>query len=152
MSTAPSTPASTGPRAGRHYKGYRIYAYIALARLFAELNLDLQQPDLMGRVDAALTGYAGRVSKEEILHAIRSNSHMTDKVLEHLVEERFVTVQRDEGGYDIRITRAGVDHLRQYNQLYRELYGRELREHYRYVQSTAWIGGAEEWYRRTRTP
>jgi len=79
------------------------------------------------------------VSKEEILHAIRSNSHMTEKVLEYLVGEGFAVAHRDERGYDIRITRRGVEHLRDYHRLYRELYARELSEHYRYVRSTEWI-------------
>jgi predicted transcriptional regulator len=124
--------------ADRHYKGYRIYAYIALARLFAELDLDLRQEDLPQRVDDRLSSAPGRVSKEEILHAIRSNSHMTEKVLEYLTSEGYIVVRRDEKGYDVRITRKGVDHLRQYDRLYRELYARELSEHYRYVGTPSW--------------
>jgi len=123
----------------RHYKGYRIYAYIALAPLFAELNLDLGQPDLIARVEEKLAAYPGRVTKEEILHAIRSNSHMTEKVLEYLTGEGFLVVLRDDRGYDLRITRKGVEHLREYHRLYRELYGRELREHYRYVPAPTWL-------------
>ncbi|MCI4369374.1 MAG: hypothetical protein L3K09_07430 [Thermoplasmata archaeon] len=125
--------------AERRYKGYRIYAYIALARLFAELNLDLRQPDLETQVAQALARYDRRVTKEEILHAIRSNSHMTEKVLDHLVEEGFAKVLHDEKGYDIRITIPGVLHLRQYHQFYREIYSRELAEHYRYVRSPDWL-------------
>ena len=124
---------------GRHYKGYRVYAYIALARLFAELDLDLNQQDLDLRVEKALERYSGHVSKEEILHAIRSNSHMTDKVVEYLEGEGLVRLSKDERGYDIRITRAGVLHLRKFDRLYRELYARELREHYRYVRSPEWL-------------
>jgi predicted transcriptional regulator len=124
----------------RRYKGYRVYAYIALSRLFAELNLDLEQPDLSERVRAALGRYGGRVTKEEILHAIRSNSHMTEKVLGYLSSEGFATVGKDERGYDVRITPAGAEHLRRYYRLYRELYGRELAEHYRYVRSPEWLG------------
>ena len=119
--------------ADRHYKGYRIYAYIALSRLFAELDLDLGQEDLLARADERLASTPGRVSKEEVLHAIRSNSHMTDKVLDYLLSERYILLRRDERGYDIRITREGVEHLRQYDRLYRDLYARELSEHYRYV-------------------
>ncbi|MCI4331448.1 MAG: hypothetical protein L3K19_06340 [Thermoplasmata archaeon] len=125
----------------RRYKGYRIYAFIALSRLFAELNLDLGQEDLMARVDEALRAYSGRVSKEEILHAIRSNSHMTDKVLEYLTTEKFATVSRDVQGYDIRITRPGVEHLKAYHRFYQDLYGRELAEHYRFVRAPDWLAG-----------
>ena len=126
--------------AERTYKGYRIYAFIALARLFSELNLDLGQSDLLERAHAVMRSYPGRVSKEEILHAIRSNSHMTDKVLQYLVGEGFATVGRDERGYDVRITAAGVEHLRRYNRFYRELYERELRAHYRYLTPPTWLG------------
>jgi hypothetical protein len=128
-----------GPGRGRTYKGYRVYAYIALARLFAELDLDLGQAGLEAKVVEVLARGAGRVSKEEILHAIRSNSFMTDKVLEYLVTEQFVTVAKDERGYDIRITAAGVGHLVRYHQFYRDLYRRELAEHYRYVRPPSWI-------------
>jgi hypothetical protein len=133
--------ATASDRGGRPYKGYRVYAYIALHRLFAELNLDLEQPDLLTQVEVALREYHGRVSKEEILHAIRSNSHMTDKVLEYLAGEGFVTLGRDDRGFDIRITLSGVDHLRLYNRLYRDLYARELKEHYRYTRSPEWLAG-----------
>lgn len=125
----------------RRYKGFRVYAYIALARLFAELDLDLNAPDVSERVPEALVHPRGRVSKEEVLHAIRSNSHMTEKVLEYLVSERFAEVRRDASGYDIRITPAGVEHLRKFRQFYRELYGRELAEHYRYTGPPSWLGG-----------
>ncbi|HEV2316364.1 MAG TPA: hypothetical protein VGV89_02155 [Thermoplasmata archaeon] len=123
----------------RRYKGYRVYAYIALARLFAELNLDLGQPDLAARVPSAIATAAGRVSKEEILHAIRSNSHMTEKVIDYLVEERYATVRHAEAGYDIRITPQGVEHLRRFRGFYRELYARELRDHYQYSGPPPWL-------------
>ncbi len=123
----------------RRYKGYRIYAYIALARLFAELDLDLGQPDLLARAAERLPSVPGRVSKEEILHAIRSNSHMTEKVLDHLTTEGFATVGKDDRGYDVRITVRGVEHLRDFHRLYKELYARELAEHYRYLKEPDWI-------------
>ena len=125
--------------AERPYRGYRVYAYIALARLFHALDLDIEQPDLNAQVPARIAAPRERVSKEEILHAIRSNSHMTDKVLAYLVEEGFATVAREDGGYDIRITVAGVDHYRKYRALYRELYSRELDGQYRYTGPPAWL-------------
>jgi hypothetical protein len=123
----------------RRNKNYRVYAYIALARLFAELDLDLGAEDLEARVLDALRAGPRRVSKEEILHAIRSNSHMTEKVLEYLAAERFATVGHDAQGYDVRITPAGVEHLRRFRQFYRELYGRELAEHYQYTGPPGWL-------------
>ncbi len=125
--------------AERRYKGHRVYAYIALSRLFAELDLDLASPDLARQLPEASARASGRVSKEEILRAIRSNSHMTEKVLEYLVEEGFATQRKDERGYDLRITPAGVEHLRKYRVFYRELYARELEEHYRYTGPPGWL-------------
>ncbi|HZY92245.1 MAG TPA: hypothetical protein VFG07_05690 [Thermoplasmata archaeon] len=124
---------------GRPYRGYRVYAYIALARLFHALDLDLDSPQLTGQVAARLANPPQRVSKEEVLHAIRSNSHMTDKVLDYLVGEGFATVQGDGRGYDVRITPAGVAHLRKYHAFYRELYARELDGHYRYTGAPGWL-------------
>ncbi|HEV2429650.1 MAG TPA: hypothetical protein VGV64_07410 [Thermoplasmata archaeon] len=125
--------------AGRAYRGYRVYAYIALARLFHALDLDLDQPDLLDQAPARIAAPAERVTKEEILHAIRSNSHMTDKVLGYLVRQGFATAQRDERGYDLRITLPGVVHLKRYYALYREMYARELDGHYRYVGAPGWL-------------
>lgn len=123
----------------RLYRGYRVYAYIALARLFHALDLDLDQPDLVEMAPARIAAQPQRVSKEEILHAIRSNSHMTEKVLDYLTTEGYVTVEVDKRGYDVRITPSGVDHLRRYHALYRELYARELDGHYRYVGAPGWL-------------
>lgn len=123
----------------RPYKGYRIYSFIALARLFAELNLDLGQADVVARAQERLGALTTRVSKEEILHAIRSNSHMTEKVLEHLVAEGYAEVRKDERGYDVRITPSGVEHLQRYNAFYRQLYRRELHDHYRYVRPPSYL-------------
>ncbi|HYK94102.1 MAG TPA: hypothetical protein VEY07_08710 [Thermoplasmata archaeon] len=124
---------------GRPYRGYRVYAYIALARLFHALDLDLESPELGRQVVQRLTDPPQRVSKEEILHAIRSNSHMTDKVLDYLVSEGYATVQGDGRGYDVRITPSGVDHLRKFHAFYRELYSRELDSHYRYTGAPSWL-------------
>jgi hypothetical protein len=125
--------------AGRPYRGYRVYAYIALARLFHALDLDLHQPDLLETLSLRLANPPQRVSKEEILHAIRSNSHMTEKVLAYLVTEGFATVGKDEHGYDVRITRAGVEHYQKYHAFYQELYARELDGHYKYVGTPGWL-------------
>ncbi len=123
----------------RPYRGVRVYAFIALARLFHALDLDLEQKDLLERAPERIVAPAHRISKEEILHAIRSNSHMTEKVLAHLVDEGWATVARDERGYDLRITVEGVEHLRRYYGLYRELYARELDGHYRYTGPPPWL-------------
>jgi predicted transcriptional regulator len=124
---------------GRPYRGYRVYAYLALARLFHALDLDLQQSDLFDRVPDRIAHPTERVSKEEILHAIRSNSHMTEKVLDYLLAQGFATSARDDRGYDLRITVAGVEHLRRYHALYQEMYARELDGHFRYTGPPGWL-------------
>ena len=116
-----------------------MYAYIALSRLFHSLDLDLEQPDLFERAPERIDRSVQRVSKEEILHAIRSNSHMTDKVLEYLVEQGYATIAGDEKGYDVRITVKGIDHLKRYHALYREMYSQELDGHYRYTGTPPWL-------------
>ena len=132
-------PAAAAQSGSRPYRGYRVYAYIALARLFHAIDLDLGQPDLLERAPARIASSTERVSKEEILLAIRSNSHMTEKVLQYLVAEGLATLSRDDRGYDVRITPAGVAHLRKFHLLYRDLYQRELDGHYRYTGRPDWL-------------
>ncbi len=124
---------------GRPYRGYRVYAFIALTRLFHALDLDLDQRDLLVRAPERILGPPERISKEEILHAIRSNSHMTEKVIDHLVAEGWATLARDDRGYDIRITLDGVVHLRRFHTLYRQMYARELNGHYQYTGPPGWL-------------
>jgi len=123
----------------RQYRGYRVYAYIALARLFHALDLDLGQADLLARAPDRILHPPQRVSKEEILHAIRSNSHMTEKVLGYLVEEGYATVATDGRSYDVRITVSGVEHFRKFHAFYQEMYARELEGHYRYTGAPGWL-------------
>lgn len=123
----------------RPYRGFRVYSYIALARLFHALDLDLDQADLFDRAPERILAPAHRISKEEVLHAIRSNSHMTEKVLGYLVELGYATVSKGERGYDIRITLTGIEHLRRFRTLYREMYSQELNGHYRYTGTPPWL-------------
>lgn len=133
-------PSGPPPSNGsRRYRGYRVYAYITLARLFHALDLDLHQPDLLERAPARIVAPVETISKEEILHAIRSNSHMTEKVLRYLSDQGFATIGRAEAGYDVRITLEGVVHLRRYDALYREMYLHELEGHYRYSGPPRWM-------------
>ena len=123
----------------RPYRGFRVYSFIALARLFHALDLDLDQGDLFDRAPERILAPSQRISKEEILHAIRSNSHMTEKVLHYLVELGYATVTKDERGYDVRITLNGIDHLRRFRSLYPEMYSEELNGHYRYTGPPPWL-------------
>ena len=124
------------------HKGYRVYVYLALGRLFAALNLNADQPDLESLLDRAIQEPGSRVSKEEITHLIRSNSTMTQKVLNALAEDGLASVVPGPRGYDIRISRKGVAHFLRYRQFYNEIYQKELKEHFRYVGIPRWLAHA----------
>jgi len=124
------------------HKGYRVYVYLALGRLFSALNLHPDQPNLEALSETAIREPTARVSKEEIMHLIRSNSTMTQKVLNALAEEGLATVVAEPRGYDIRITPKGVAHFLRYRQFYNEIYQRELKEHFRYVGIPGWLAHA----------
>lgn len=121
------------------HKGYRVYVYLALGRLFTALDLNADQPSLDALLEEAIRDPKAKVSKEEIMHLIRSNSTMTQKVLNALAEDGLATVVPEPRGYDIRITRKGVGHFLRYRQLYNEIYDKELRQHFRYVGLPGWI-------------
>ncbi len=117
---------------GRVYKDYVIYGCFVLNRLVSELDIDLYQENLEGKLDAVLEGAGEGLSKEEVKHEIRSNHHMTNKVLERLVEDGLVTMERREGRYRVQITEKGILHIRKYNEFYKEIYREQIRDHYRY--------------------
>jgi predicted transcriptional regulator len=121
------------------HKGYRVYVYLALGRLFSALGLNADQPGLEDLLDRAIQDPSSRVSKEEIMHLIRSNSTMTQKVLDSLSEEGLASVVAEPKGYDIRITRKGVGHFLRYRNLYSEIYQKELSQHFRYVGVPGWL-------------
>ncbi|MCI4351726.1 MAG: hypothetical protein L3K15_09490 [Thermoplasmata archaeon] len=123
----------------RPYRGFRVYSYIALSRLFYALNLDLEQEDLLDRAPERIQAPHERISKGEILHAVRSNSYMTDKVLRYLVAQGHATIVKDAQGYDVRITVSGVEHLRRFHALYQSMYSEELNGHYRYAGPPPWL-------------
>jgi predicted transcriptional regulator len=122
------------------HKGYRVYVYLALGRLFSALDLNPGQPDFDARVERAIENPSASVSKEEVMHLIRSNSTMTQKVLGALAEDGLASVAVGPRGYDIRITPKGVAHFLRYRSLYNEIYGKELKQHFRYVGFPGWLG------------
>ena len=116
----------------RPYKDYVIYGCFVLNRLVAELDIDLDQPDLESKLDTLLRDAGSSLSKEEVKQEIRSNHVMTNKVVEALAKDGLVRLTQEEGRYRIAITKAGVLHIRKYNEFYRRIYQEQIRAHYRY--------------------
>ncbi len=125
--------------ASRVYKDYKIYSCFVLNRLVSELDVDLYQEGLEGKLDRILRERQPGISKEEVKHEIRSNHHMTNKVLENLQEDGLVTVDKQDGRYRVCITRQGVLYLRKYNAFYQEIYEEQIRDHYRFRERPFWL-------------
>ncbi len=125
--------------ASRVYKDYKIYSCFVLNRLVSELDVDLYQEGLEAKLDRILWERQPGISKEEVKHEIRSNHHMTNKVLENLQEDSLVTVDKQDGRYRVRITREGVLYLRKYNTFYQEIYEEQIRDHYRFRERPFWL-------------
>ncbi|MFQ5838780.1 MAG: hypothetical protein ACE5HJ_08390 [Thermoplasmata archaeon] len=123
----------------RVYKDYKIYGCFVLNRLVSELDIDLYQDRLEDKLDSILAEANIGLSKEEIKHEIRSNHHMTNKVLDKLAEDGFVRVDKEEGRYRVRLTRRGVLHVRKYNEFYKEIYREQIRDHYRFRELPFWL-------------
>jgi predicted transcriptional regulator len=128
----------------RAYKDHKIYCCFTLNRLVAELGIDLYQQDLESKLDRLLSEIVGGVSKEEVKHEIRSNHFMTNKVIEKLVEDGLVTVDKEEGRYQVRITKTGVIYIRKYNEFFLSIYAEQIRDHYRYRGLPHWARDAEK--------
>jgi predicted transcriptional regulator len=113
------------------YKTSELYCCFALNRLVQELDLDLGQEGLGSKVEAALRGQTG-VTKSEIKYEMKTNNFMTNKVLAKLEQEGFVTVDRAEGGYSIKITKEGVMHVGRFNEFYWRVFHEHIVDHYRF--------------------
>ncbi len=122
----------------RPYKDLVIYGCFVLNRLVADLGIDLYQESLEEKLDAILPRQQG-VSKEEVKREIKSNHFMTERVLEALVKDAYVTVEEREGHYRVRITKDGVIHIRKYNEFYRKIYQEQIRDHYRFTKAPFWL-------------
>ncbi len=125
--------------ASRVYKDYKIYSCFVLNRLVSDLDVDLYQEGLEAKLDRILREGQPGISKEEVKHEIRSNHHMTNKVLENLQEDGLVTVEKQDSRYRVRITREGVLYLRKYNAFYQEIYEEQIRDHYRFRERPFWL-------------
>ncbi len=122
----------------RPYKDLVIYGCFVLNRLVANLGIDLYQEDLEAKLDAILPRQEG-ISKEQVKREIKSNHFMTERVLEALVKEGHATVETADGHYRVKITKAGVVHIRKYNEFYRRIYQEQIRDHYRFTNPPFWL-------------
>lgn len=122
----------------RPYKDLVIYGCFVLNRLVAGLGIDLYQENLEAKLDAVLPRQEG-ISKEEVKREIKSNHFMTERVLEALLKDAYVAVEQAEGHYRVRITKAGVLHIRKYNEFYRKIYQEQIRDHYRFTKAPFWL-------------
>ena len=123
----------------RPYKDSVIYGCFVLNRLVAELDIDLHQEGLEAKIDGILAARPASISKEEVKREIRSNHVMTNKVIDALVKDSLVVVQLEEGRYRVSITKAGVLHIRKYNEFYRRIYQEQIRDHYRFRPPPYWL-------------
>ena len=122
----------------RPYKDLVIYGCFVLNRLVADLGVDLYQENLEAKLETILPGQVG-ISKEEVKREIKSNHFMTERVLEALLKDAYVTVEQTEGHYRVRITKEGVLHIRKYNEFYRKIYQEQIRDHYRFTKAPFWL-------------
>src|SRR2546423_10595978 len=122
----------------RPYKDLVIYGCFVLNRLVADMGIDLYQDGLESKLEIILPNQRG-MSKEEVKREIKSNHFMTDRVIESLQEEGHVSVEVLEGHYRIRITRAGVGHIRRDNEYYRQICTEQIRDHSRFTQAPFWL-------------
>jgi predicted transcriptional regulator len=106
--------------------------------LASELDIDLYQDGLEYKLDAILQEKDAPLSKEDIKHEIKSNHVMTNKVLSKLEEDGFVTLTKKDKKYEIRITKEGVLHVRQFNEFYKRIYHEQISDHCKYREIPAW--------------
>jgi predicted transcriptional regulator len=116
----------------RPYKDLVIYGCFVLNRLVSELGIHLGQDGLEAKLDDLLAAKPVFLTKEQVKREIRSNHYMTTKVLDALAEQGLVRVESEEGRHRIFLTKAGILHVRKYNEFYRGVYQEQIRDHYRY--------------------
>jgi len=125
----------------RRYKDSRIYSCFVLNRLVSEMGIDLYQSGLEEKLDRLLEESARPLSKEELKHEIKSNHYMTEKVIEALLADDLIRIEKEDGRYRIFITKNGILHVRKFNDFYKELYREQIKDHYRFRQMPYWFDG-----------
>ena len=109
-----------------------------LNRLIAALDIDLYQPSLEDKLDEILSRESVGLTKGDIIHEIRSNHTMTNKILEKLEEDELITMVKMEKSYKILITKEGVLHCRKFNEFYKKIYRDQIEDHYRFTGKPRW--------------
>jgi len=127
------------PGAGRKYKDYKIYSCFVLNKLVSALGIDLYQEHLEEKLEDILNGRTQELTKAEIRHEIRSNHNMTEKILNELIDEGLIVIEKLERKYCVKITKKGVLHIRKFNEFYAQIYEAQIRDHYRFRDLPAWF-------------
>ncbi|UCH90235.1 MAG: hypothetical protein JSV49_06255 [Thermoplasmata archaeon] len=122
----------------RKYKDYRIYSCLILNKLVSALDIDLNQPNLDEKIDEILDRSMVGLTKGDIIHEIRSNHTMTNRILKMLEDDELITIKKLEKSYEIRITREGVLHVRQFNEFYKKIYKDQIEDHYKFTGVPRW--------------
>ncbi len=125
------------------YKDYKIYSCFVLNQLVSALGINIYQDRLEEKLDEVLLERIAPLSKSDIMHEIKSNHHMTNKIICKLETDGFIRVTREEKKFQIEITREGILHVRKYNQFYLELYKEQIQDHYRYRGVPGWVRSGE---------
>ena len=124
----------------RKYKDMNLYSCIVLNLLASMVGLDLGQKEFEAKAKKHIRVKKEGLTKSQIMHEIRSNHNMTEKILKHLQEEDYITIDRDETSYSIHPTLSGLLHVREFNRFYASIYSKQIQDHYRF-------SGLPGWYR-----
>jgi len=123
----------------KKYKTWELYMCLALNRLVSALDIDLYQDGLEEKLDEILQSADNKVPKVEISYEIKSNHHMTNKILQKLEDMGLIAVEKEERTYNISITKKGVLYIRKYNEFYISMYEDIIKDHYKYRPLPAWF-------------
>ncbi len=85
-----------------------------------------------------LKGQEG-VSKGEIKYEIKTNNYMTNKVLEKLKKESLIEIEQLPDKYNIKITKEGVMHVKNFNVFYWKMFNEHINEHYKFRGVPIWF-------------
>ncbi len=128
-----------GRKRSRRYKTWELYTCLALNRLAEELDIDLYQPGIEQKLDEIFENEVPGLPKVEISYEIKSNHHMTNKVLNKLREDNHITMVKEDRSYNISITKEGVLYIRKFNDFFVMMYEEMIRDHYKYRQLPGWF-------------